>query len=130
MNYDITFFDGKISWNLSKVGIPEYDENTLDYNKHFEWIDTRKFYQLQVSMFDVDRKYTPDAIELFWSNLDPENIGKIICQMQSENNFFSLLLVYDHDGTLVDYQEGRHRIVACLILGIEKVPVWKYIKNN
>ncbi len=130
MEYITTFFDGKISWNLSKVGIPEFDDPNSLYNTHFKWFPSEKFYELQVSMFDADRKYTQNAIELFWGDIEPENVGKILCQMMSGNTFYSFALLFSEDGELMDFQEGRHRIVACIMLGIEMVPVWEFTKKK
>jgi|GEM_PF-4278146 hypothetical protein len=130
MKYTTIFFDGKISWDLSNVGIPEFDDHNSLYNMRFEWLPSEKFYELQVSMFDADRKYTQNAIELFWGNIEPENIGKILCQMMGGNTFYSFALLYSEEGELMDFQEGRHRIVACKILGIEKVPVWNFTKKK
>ena len=130
MKYTTTFFDGKISWNLSKVGIPEFDDPNPSYNTHFEWFPSEKFYELQVSMFDADRKYTQDAIELFWGNIEPENVGKILSQMIGGNTFYSFALLFSENGELVDFQEGRHRIVACIMLGIEMIPVWSFTKKK
>lgn len=121
---------GGISWDLKRVGIPEYDEPNPLYNKHFEWFPSEKFYELQISMFDLEGRHPHDAIELFWGNIEPENVGKILCQMIDGNVFFSFILKYSYDGKLMDFQEGRHRIVACRVLGIEFVPVWIFKEKN
>ena len=119
-----------ISWDLKKVGISEYDDPNPLYNKHFEWFQSEKFYKLQVSMFDIGGTYTHDAIELFWGNIEPENVGKILCQMLEGRTFFSFMLKYSSDGKITDFQEGRHRIVACRVLGVDIVPVWVFEEKN
>lgn len=123
---DSILFDGKIHWNLSKVGIEEYDSNKQEHASEFEWMDSKNFYDLQVSMFKMDGDPTLDATRLFWENIDPSNIANLIHQMENGNIFFSFVLLYSENGKLIDYQEGRHRIIACLILGIARVPVWKF----
>jgi len=119
-----------ISWDLKKIGIPEYDDPNPLYNRHFEWFQSEKFYKLQVSMFDIGGTYTHDAIELFWGNIEPENVGKILCQMLDGRTFFSFMLKYSSNGKLIDFQEGRHRIVACRVIGVDVVPVWIFKEKN
>jgi len=119
-----------ISWDLKKIGIPEYDDPNSLYNRHFEWFQSEKFYKLQVSMFDIGGTYTHDAIELFWGNIEPENVGKILCQMLDGRTFFSFMLKYSSNGKLIDFQEGRHRIVACRVIGVDVVPVWIFKEKN
>lgn len=66
-----------------------------------------------------------DPFGLFLDSAAKTTLETIKAKMRGKSVAFPCgIIVYTRDGTLSQYQEGRHRSIAALHLGVNKMPVW------
>jgi hypothetical protein len=139
--------DGIVTWDIGSTGLPFADTSIFDYeNRHrhydveFEWMGLQEFMdaQYQIYMESIERhneyirrersRDTPWTLlrkSEYWEKTPTQSkVRNIIKLMQDGEVFQALVIEYDNDGTLHDFQEGRHRSLALKFLGKERVPVW------
>ena len=134
---------GPVTWNISKIDLPIYDEvihaigtpqaKHERYIPSFKWTTLDYFYKMQVKQLHMRRKYDKEytgknyGIYAFHHGIIEDHVKNLMRMMTGGKEIFpAFYLEFDKNGKLLDYQEGRHRILALKQLGIKYVPVWSF----
>ncbi len=70
------------------------------------------------------------AREAFFRGINETTLHRIRAGMEQGDVFPSFLLEFEANGEPTRFQEGRHRAIAAQMLGVEKVPVWRFVKRG
>ena len=139
--------DGIVTWDIGATGLPFADSSIADYeNRHrhydveFEWMGLQDFmdvqYQIYMESIESHNEYirktrgrdTPWPLlrkSEYWEQTPTQSkVRSIVKLMEGGTVFQALVIEYDHDGKLHDFQEGRHRSLALKFLGKQRLPVW------
>lgn len=129
-------------WFGAHTGLSKFD-NVIAFDA------VRRFprYTVELVFMDVDRfveeqiERTGKALEAFgevgvgareafFRGIDEAVLNRIRTDMAEGDVFPSFVLEFEADGEPTRFQEGRHRIVAVQMLGVEEVPVWRFVKRE
>ncbi|MFA7120245.1 MAG: hypothetical protein WC277_02080 [Bacilli bacterium] len=121
-----------VTWRTSRTGLAAYDEElqagAYRYTPRLTWMDAEAFLDYQVKQFGL-RTHVKDGLtprERFDRLVDDEKVQAIREAVQSGRTLPAFFLEFDPEGNLVDEQEGRHRILALIDMGVKHVPVWLF----
>ena len=142
-------YDGEVCWNIGVTGLPFADTSIIDFdNSHrhydmtFEWMDLEEFMDFQYRIYQQSIIEHNDYIkkdrsnrDSMWPLLNPHDywtktasqshVDELTALMTSTGVVFDALVIeLDKSGKLYNFQEGRHRALACKQLEKRKVPVW------
>ena len=99
----------------------------------FKWMPTSTFVDMQATLVAeceecgvLDAAVMQRVFDEFVSSADLDYVRKIQKVMKSGTPYVAFLLEYFIGGTIIPFQEGRHRSLAALWNGVEKVPVWVF----
>ena len=120
----------KVNWDTSRTDVPIFDNSIVDsrnpqrdFNMRLKWISPQKFIEYQ---YEIEEVFTeaPNGMEMFWKGLERDKVEDMKSKIKSGNPFYAFVIEYDKRGNLTFFQEGRHRAVAMLELGIKRIPVY------
>lgn len=121
----------KVNWEPKYTGYPIFDssiKNPDNPHRRFNFekvsMTPEEYMQYQYKIFETRQKVT-DGREAFWTATFPQHVNKIKKEIIAGKTFHPFVIEFKEDGTLYDFQEGRHTIVAMDELGVKKVPVYK-----
>jgi len=123
----------KVNWNTTKTDIPVFDASILDpknkrrgYNCKLRWISPNTFleYQYKIMESGFYSGFSETGKSRFWIGVDKSSIVFIKKQIKQGKIFYPFVIEFDEKGNLLDFQEGRHRIIAMKELGVKRVPVY------
>ena len=114
----------EVNWDTTKTDIPIFDMSILHaddpkkhYNCELKWLTPDEFLDWQCKTKGVTK-------EMFLRGVMEGTVNSIIEGIKKGNMFNAFVLEFDESGKLERFQEGRHRIIAMIRLGIERVPVY------
>ena len=123
----------KVNWDRSRTDIPIFDNSIIykhnphrDFNMKLRWISPQKFIEYQYEMLEKYSPYEPSipGIESFWKGLTRVDVNNIKEAIKQGKQFYAFVIEFDKKGNLLSFQEGRHRAVAMMELGIKRIPVY------
>ena len=136
----------RVVWDIGKVAnnaqvqqsINDFDNPRRRFDVVFEWMDLEEFMEIQWRIYAkfADRyahyhtgQLPTQTYDEFWygprTMVKPWKVDELVELMQTKGVVFEPLYIELYEeGTLYDPQEGRHRAMALVKLGVKKIPVW------
>lgn len=123
----------KLNWDITRTGIPIFDNAISDsrnphrdFNMKLRWISPQRYIKYQYEILEKYSPYEPSipGIESFWKGLTRADVNGIKETIKEGKQFYAFVLEFDKHGNLLSFQEGRHRAVAMMELGVKRIPVY------
>ena len=120
----------KVNWDTTQTDIPIFDNSIFDsrnphrdFNMRLKWISPQRFIEYQ---YEIEEIFTEaqNGMEMFWKGLDRDKVEELKTKIKAGNPFYAFVIEHDKRGNITFFQEGRHRAVAMLELGIKRIPVY------
>ena len=119
-----------VSWMTGKTDLPIYDSEIQDgsyrYTSRFVWMDAKAFRDYQIKQIGLRADTGISPRDRFYDLVDEKKVDRIRASIERGRELPAFFLEFDRNGDLVDEQEGRHRIVALIAMGVKDVPVWLF----
>lgn len=130
-----------ISWNTGKTGLPLWDSYIgnkahgvpaadMQYEASLTWMHPQDYISTQIEIFGMNKIPGWTGRELFYHGLEENNVAKITAGMYGGDVFDALAIERNRFGGLENFQEGRHRSVAALRAGAQRIPVWEIYEKE
>lgn len=123
----------KVNWNTSRTDIPIFDNSLAhprnphrDHVMKLRWISPQKFIGYQYDTITAGTYLAPgqSGIEMFWKGVSYTTVADIKEEILNGKQFYAFVLEFEKNGDITYYQEGRHRAVAMMQLGVKRIPVY------
>jgi hypothetical protein len=132
--WDMVFTDSPWHDRMLQSGLLEYvSPGKFSYRGmklEFKWMPINEFIKIQACLVAENKYeehlpgYAQGVIDEFVVSADLDYVRRIQEKMKSGTPYVAFILHYFIGGSIIPFQEGRHRAIAAWWNGIKKVPVW------